>query len=108
MVLFGCLTVVMFLIKKQVHDMTLGFVGEVCAIGSMLVYVFTPYGNNWVPYLSIIFSLVTGVVGTVCKSQLSKVRKQDFLIFTVHHGSSWIHHGYTVTHMTASLCLLVN
>ena len=75
MVLFGCLTVVMFLIKKQVHDMTLGFVGEVCAIGSMLVYVFTPYGNNWVPYLSIIFSLVTGVVGTVCKSQLSKVRK---------------------------------
>ena len=73
MVLIGCLTVVMFFIRKQVHDMTLGFFGEVCAVGSMLVYISTPYGNHWVPYLSIMFSLFAGVVATVCKSQLSKV-----------------------------------
>jgi len=73
-VLLGCVTVVIYMISRlRVHDMTLGALGEIGAICQMVSMIVTPYGNYYVPYIGQLFNLFAGVVGTVCKSTLTKI-----------------------------------
>ena len=64
------------LYHKRVHDMTLGALGEIGAICQMVSMIVTPYGNYYVPYIGQLLNLFAGVVGTVCKSTLTKVMSE--------------------------------
>ena len=50
--------------------------GEASVIMMYLALIITPYDNHYVPYVGLVFNLLPGVVGTVCKSMLTKASEK--------------------------------
>jgi len=73
-ILIGCLTIMQILIVKfKLADMTLAIIASICNIVFGTVLFVTPYGNHWLPYIGLPFSLLCGIVGTAIKSTVTKI-----------------------------------
>ena len=80
MIMIGILTIIPFLILK-LHwtDMTIGFWGCFFYAGSAFVFIISPYGNEYIPYIAVVCNMFSGACLPMVKSSLTKIIPKEEL-----------------------------
>ena len=72
--IIGCATLAPFLMLKLCWaDMTIGMAASAMLAAQISAYIFCPYGNYYVPYIGMFFTLLCGTMLAVVKSTLTKI-----------------------------------